>query len=96
MTASTQRGSVKTLPSVSPHTLCRHTAHIYSTALPLRQACGSLGAPPTHTHTDSMDMNLSRLQETVRDREAWHAAVHGVSKSRTRLTPMHVHTQALE
>ena len=33
--------------------------------------------------TDSMDMNLSKLQETVKDREAWHAAVHGVTKSAT-------------
>ena len=33
--------------------------------------------------TDSMDMNLGRLQEMVRDREAWHAAVHGVEKSQT-------------
>ena len=32
--------------------------------------------------TDSMDMNLSNLQETVKDREAWCAAVHGVTKSR--------------
>ena len=35
--------------------------------------------------TDAMDMNLGKLQKIVRDREAWHAAVHGVVKSRTRL-----------
>ena len=35
--------------------------------------------------TDSMDMNLSKLQEIVKDREAWHAAIHGITKSRTRL-----------
>ena len=34
-------------------------------------------------HHDSMDMSLSRLQELVMDREVWHAAVHGVSKSQT-------------
>ena len=33
----------------------------------------------------TMDMNLGKLQEMVRDREAWHAEVHGVAKSRTRL-----------
>ena len=36
--------------------------------------------------TDSMDMTLSELQEMVMDREAWHAAIHGVAKSRTRLS----------
>ena len=36
--------------------------------------------------TDSMDMGLGRLRELVTDREAWHAVVHGVSKSRTQLS----------
>ena len=36
--------------------------------------------------TDSMDMSLSELQELVMDREAWHDAIHGVTKSRTRLS----------
>ena len=36
--------------------------------------------------TDSMDMSLSELRELVMDREAWHAVIHGVTKSRTRMS----------
>ena len=36
--------------------------------------------------TDSMDMSLSELQESVMDREAWHAVIHGIAKSQTRLS----------
>ena len=36
--------------------------------------------------TDSRDVNLSKLRETVKDRETWHAVVHGVAKSQTQLS----------
>ena len=43
--------------------------------------------------TDLMDMNLSKFRELVTDREAWHAAVHGVTKSQTGLSDFDFHFQ---
>ena len=45
--------------------------------------------------TDLMDMNLGKLGEIVRDREAWHATVHGVAKSRTWLSNNTLETKVL-
>ena len=50
---------------------------------------GAAGLPSMGSHRvghDSMDVSLGELQELVMDREAWRAAIHGVSKSRTRLS----------
>ena len=45
--------------------------------------------------TDSMDMSLSKLRETVKDREAWSAAVHGVTNTRTWLSHLTTTTQQI-
>ena len=58
-----------TLPLVSPALAVR-----FFTTSTVREA---------HGINDAMDMNLGKLQETVRDREAWHASAHGVTKSQT-------------
>ena len=50
--------------------------------LSLRTATDSI----TDGITDSVDMSLSKLQDTVKNRAAWHTAVHGVAKSRTHLS----------
>ena len=42
---------------------------------------------------DSMDMSLSKLWEIVKDREAWHVAVHGVTKSQTQLSNLRTRTR---
>ena len=47
----------------------------------MKEAFGSRGRGP-----DSMDVSLSELRELVMDREAWRAAIHGMAKSRTRLS----------
>ena len=48
-----------------------------------RRRSGETEDETVHGIIDSMNMSLSKLQETVKDREAWHAAVHGIAKSGT-------------
>ena len=45
--------------------------------------------------TDSLDMSLSKVQELVMNKKAWHAAVHGVTKSGTGLSDFHFHTSVI-
>ena len=46
----------------------------------------ALNPPPLKSPANRLDVSLGELQELVMDREAWHAAIHGVAKSRTRLS----------
>ena len=54
---------------------------------------GKRGGPGLDSITNSMNMSLSKLQETVKEREAWRAAIHGVIKSRTWLSDWTKHTR---
>ena len=64
-------GKIAMMPALPGHTVC----DVIKT--PSRETCVII---------DSIDLSLSKLWETVKDRETWHAAVHGIAKSRTGLS----------
>ena len=66
--------------------LAWHTADIEEMVVVISQKEKKVAEDEIVSITDSMDMNLSKLWKIVKDREAWHAAVHRVTKSQTRLS----------
>ena len=63
-----------------------HSLYLMPLAIKFVQGEGGDGMRRLDSITDSMDMSLSNLWETVKDREAWRVAVHAVTKSQTRLS----------